>query len=185
TAALVLEIDPLQPLTHAAAGFLHSMQGRFEQSLPHLKRSLELEPTNQFASIFSAQALGALGRIGEAVATIEQVEGARPDEKWTWLSQVVKWGLQRNLNVLRTSLTPDRRAWCRTDIHYCLLLAEAFAQAGSPDDAFEWLDIGVARGLWAYDYLSRVSPFLVPLHGDPRWQPLMAHVRQLREQVEF
>ncbi|MGQ0733160.1 MAG: protein kinase domain-containing protein, partial [Acidobacteriota bacterium] len=42
TAALVLEIDPLQPLTHAAAGFLHSMQGRFEQSLPHLKRSLEL-----------------------------------------------------------------------------------------------------------------------------------------------
>jgi tetratricopeptide (TPR) repeat protein len=62
------------------------------------------------------------------------------------------------------------------------LAADVYARRGRLDEAFQWLQKGLQQArarpgnlvepVWVFDV--RLSPFLVPLHGDPRWERLMA-----------
>jgi hypothetical protein len=64
-------------------------------------------------------------------------------------------------------------------------LADVYAFRGMSDEAFASLqghkdahvlgkDLGPPR-IWHFQLEMRVSPFLKPLHADPRWGALMAH----------
>jgi hypothetical protein len=61
-------------------------------------------------------------------------------------------------------------------------LAEAYAYRGEPDPAFKWLEHArVVRDPEAW--LSNISPFLAPLHKDPRWLPYLRSVGIAPEQL--
>ena len=51
--------------------------------------------------------------------------------------------------------------------------ASCYARAGDKDKAFAYLDCAVAMGYTAADQ-AKNDPDLATLHGDPRWQPLLA-----------
>jgi hypothetical protein len=56
-------------------------------------------------------------------------------------------------------------------------LAELYAHRGQVDEAFRWINLAYDRlganpwlsGNWQWVYPLRLSPFLEPLHDDPRW----------------
>ena len=68
-------------------------------------------------------------------------------------------------------------------------LAEIYAFRGMNDPAFETLQglqnavdrnaPSEASLLWSWQLELRVSPFMAPLHDDPRWQALMVEPRSV------
>jgi hypothetical protein len=64
---------------------------------------------------------------------------------------------------LAASTTAERKAWASADPQYCLMLAECYALADRPDDAFEWLESLVRTSALPYPFLSMIDPFLTKL----------------------
>jgi len=56
-----------------------------------------------------------------------------------------------------------------------LAIAEIHACRGEIEQAFEWLERGVARREWVMRWL-RARPLLEPLHDDPRWAALLDEI---------
>jgi tetratricopeptide (TPR) repeat protein len=179
----LLDRDPLQPLAHLAAAWPQYLRGAFDAALSRTRRALELDPDNTAAALFTALMLASSGRVSEVIATADRLAERRAEDNWTWLAQLLKWGLQRRADAIRDTLTAERRACCATDPQYSLLLAEAFALTGAANEAFAWLETAVSRGVWAHEFLSRVDPLLASLRGDARWPPLMTRVRALRAEA--
>jgi adenylate cyclase len=51
-------------------------------------------------------------------------------------------------------------------------VAEVYGQRDEPDKAFEWLERAFASRDPGISYI-KIDPFLVPLHADARWRPLL------------
>lgn len=58
------------------------------------------------------------------------------------------------------------------------MLADGYARAGMPDQALHWLTVAVDRGFINYLFLAVHDPFLASLGSLPRFQHLMASVRE-------
>ncbi len=75
---------------------------------------------------------------------------------------------------------PKARDWIIEDRGEALSYqaAEMFALVGDSDKAFEWLDTGFDYRDGGMTYLL-VDPWLVSLHDDPRWRPLLEKMNLL------
>src|SRR5690606_41921161 len=112
---------------------------------------------------------------------------AADGERW-------RQGLDRAAALAMRQQAPGRRAEAdaslerliaaarhEADAGAALRVAEALAFCGAADEAFRWLAQGRA---WMQDKprlqraeritALRMSPFLAPLRGDARWEPLVA-----------
>jgi len=56
-------------------------------------------------------------------------------------------------------------------------LAGVYAIRGEKQEAYRWLERAIEGGFLEYRYLER-HPFFANLHGDPRFQQMMAGVKQ-------
>jgi serine/threonine-protein kinase len=173
----LLDLDPLQAITHVACGLLEYLCRNFEASLPFLARGYELDPFNGIGSYVYAQALAAVGRTAEAIGVGERIARERPAEQWTWLSELFTWALKNDRDAIHLSFTPERRAWIRMDLQYSLLVAECYAMVGDRDQAFDWLGHAVDYGLVNHTFLAARDPFLANLRDDARFAPLMDRAR--------
>lgn len=64
-AARALELDPELPEVHLSSSLVELMKGRYDESLPHLQRAIELSPSNALAYSWLGSAYDRLGRYKE------------------------------------------------------------------------------------------------------------------------
>jgi hypothetical protein len=130
------------------------------------------------------QALVALGREREAREAVAKLLATAPPDNLTWLAELFLWALDGRRDDIVSTLTPERVRWARADLQYSLQLAECFAMLGDNDRAFDWLENAVRCGVVNYPFLSRRDPFLSNLRRDPRFEPLIAHVKSIWQRVQ-
>ena len=176
-AARVMALDPLSPLNQSIAGWLEFMDGRFEEAVSLTTASYARESDSPQGSFIHALALAASGRIADAIDVTEAIERVKPDDSVTWFSSAVKWALRGEGETLAASITPQRRAWASSDPHYTLTLAECFAVAGRPDEAFEWLEHMMRTGAAPYRFIAEKDPLLSRIRGDARWPEFVARLK--------
>jgi TolB-like protein/DNA-binding winged helix-turn-helix (wHTH) protein/Tfp pilus assembly protein PilF len=164
-ATRVVELDPLSAIYRSTLGHILLAAGRFDAALAQLRRAEALSPDDLQTRTDVALALLLLGRDEEArEAIVDAPADPRADQ----------------LRVLVATTADADAAYARLqacDSAQCqVLLAEIAAHRGDADAAFERL--AAARGIvitnasqadfeWATEIA--VSPFLRPLHEDPRW----------------
>ncbi|MDP2320813.1 MAG: protein kinase [Acidobacteriota bacterium] len=182
-AARIVELDPLESLFTGVAGWLEFMDGRFAEGVVMTTAAYQRAPASGQVALLHAVALAAAGRVGDAVAVTVAIERDAPDDKMTWFSQAVRWGLQGESEALVMSITPERRAWASVDPHYTLTLAECHALAGRPDEAFEWLEQMMRTGATPYPFVSGKDPLLSKLRTDVRWPAFIERLREAWERA--
>jgi hypothetical protein len=64
------------------------------------------------------------------------------------------------------------------------LLAQAFALAGRPDAALEWLGWAIERGFSSYPFLARHNPCFRSLRRTPAFRALLQIARERWEAFE-
>jgi TolB-like protein/DNA-binding winged helix-turn-helix (wHTH) protein len=170
--------DPLSPVAHKNLGLALFASDQFDQAMIELRRALDLNPN-----------LGADTEIEVGRVFVAQ---RRYPEARAQFTQLPKGEFQ-DAGIALLFDSPDdwqdaeaalgRLVGGSGDYMHDLRVAEAWALRGRDDEAFRWLrhardglEAGpeLAARIWWLQNEMFMSPFLKPLHADPRWAVLMA-----------
>lgn len=176
--AIALELDPLSPLIHAAAGQRLNAAGRYEEALSRFQDVKAVGADFTWHLREESWALARLGRHPESIAIrLAQAKSRRPHDvaQISRLERAIRdggmkgfydWDLERLL-----AMNPHRPG-------YPTWLAEAYAGAGHPEKAFEWLGKAAQRrNLWLLHTLK--SPAFDALRDDPRFEEALGDLSPL------
>jgi TolB-like protein/DNA-binding winged helix-turn-helix (wHTH) protein/Tfp pilus assembly protein PilF len=174
----IVELDPLSSVHRANLGIFLLAVGQSEEALLHLRAALELSPASTNARLDLARALILAGEPAEAFAVIQQLPaGLERDLGFALLAREPQYGAAASATLSRLEVPP-------LDVPSGVALAEAHAYNGEIEAAFRVLGTVRAeceRRKAEMPYLCahlfeelQLSPFLGPLHDDPRWARLLA-----------
>ena len=158
------DIDPVGILAWQATAYANFLGGDLSAAETAVKRTLELAPQRIFTHALLALILHKQGRNEDALAQAF----SEPDEFWrSWSLSIIHHEIGRHVD---------------SDIEFAKLIdlgddsafqiAEVYAVRGEIDEAFASLEQAVVRRDPGKAGM-KVSPFLRPLHEDPRWLPLL------------
>lgn len=170
--------DPLTPTTRFLYGISLFAAGRLPEALAEFRLALELNPAMQWEQRLEIpRVLVAARNYAEAYReSLQLPEGTPRNYAVAMLVDAEAHRQQADAAFAALSvLVPE-------DHMHFVRMAELCVLRGRRDDAFAWLERARARiphdstrhsRLWWLQADMHTSPFLAPLHDDPRWSPLM------------
>ena len=180
----LIDVDPLQAINHYIAGFVRYFCDDPASSMCYMARGFELGPALPSGINIYAQALVAFGREQEARDAVANMLATAPPDNLTWLTEMFVWALDGRREDVLATLTEERVRWARADLRSSLQLAEVLRnpkgeRSGVRDVARECDSLRSVN----YPFLSARDPYLANLRGDPRFEPLMAHVKTIWQRL--
>lgn len=173
----LVALDPRSAAVRANLGTYLQPAGRLDEARSELQKALELNPNFGWGvQLAIARILILQKRFDEAASAIALLPpGEARDHALALLSHAMGRRSEADAALKRLAAesgqSPDIR------------LAEVYAFRGMKDEAFQALDglrdavernePAMASQIWTWQLEMRVSPFLKPLHDDPRWTALM------------
>lgn len=169
----------LDPLGYANRGnlaiYLFSA-GRFDESEVEFLNALELNPEmKDQVNGNLVQILILKQQYQQAGALVRQLpEGMARDQGMAIINHSLEQEAQSNAAIERLAANPDVEA--------AAYLAELYAFRGALNESFHWLNFATDKSLgadrsppeWQLLIMLYTSPFLIPLHDDPRWAEWVA-----------
>jgi non-specific serine/threonine protein kinase len=180
----LLEIDPLTPVTHVDMSFMPWFEGRFDEAAERARKAYELAREHPVFGFMYGLCLACGGHLDEAYTILEEVEHDQSAGFFCSLSRFIRNALQGNKAAALRSVTHDMSRTAKNDMQYSAHMAGCYALINEPDKALKWLANAVERGFINHPFLSRIDPFLKNLHGDERFETLMADVKKRWEAFE-
>jgi eukaryotic-like serine/threonine-protein kinase len=166
-----VELDPQSLIMNANLGYFYYFARQNDQGIAQEQKTLELDPNFGVAHERLWEIYEQKGMYEQA---IREAEKRRADDRLS-----PEWAA-RFQNALQTS---GRKGYWQTEVafrkeelkrHYVLpyLLARACAEAGDMDQAFQWLEKGIAdRDNWTR--ALKVDPAYDSLRSDPRYAEML------------
>jgi TolB-like protein/DNA-binding winged helix-turn-helix (wHTH) protein/Flp pilus assembly protein TadD len=174
----LVALDPLSSMHRANLGSFLLAVGETSEALVHLRAALELSPTSEKARLDLARGLIVAGESAKAATLIEQApQSLARDFVFALLVRDSRHGAAARATLSRLERQPG-------DVQSAVALAEAHANNEDTEIAFRVLTAARAECdrrnsetpylCWHLIEELHVAPFLVRLHGDPRWAKLIA-----------
>jgi len=169
----LIEIDPLTPLNQGLPGWLHFMEGDFEEACDHYKTMVAMEPSNPVYAFFLVQGLAYAGHFEEAHRVINGMVENAPEHPFTTMCLFFKYALANNKDDALSIVTPELESMAADDMQYAWFMSVCYSLLKEMDNAMTWLEIAVRRGFSNHLFLSKLDPFLDNVRGDDRFPLLM------------
>jgi tetratricopeptide (TPR) repeat protein len=167
-----LELDPLSPILHTAAGDARFYARRYEEAMACYQRALAMDPQLLAGHSDIARAYEYLGRVDEAIAeyelAIDLASGLA--EPSAGLANVYAVAGRRR-EALEVVATLERHRAERYVSPWAL--ASIYARLGEIAPALDWLERGHLERDTTLVWL-KVHPRFDPLRGEARFQALLA-----------
>ncbi len=179
----VVSTDPLSASQRGNLGSLLMVVGRLSEAEAELERALELSPAGTSLMEAVADVLILQGRMDEALSATRRIPSGYLQDKRFALVHFARGeesqGDATLSRLLALAQDPD------SDPTVAVTVAEVYAARNDPDSAFKWLDTAHRRSqsqpksllpIWTMAEHLQFTPFLKPLHADPRWRELSAAI---------
>ncbi|HJR52438.1 MAG TPA: tetratricopeptide repeat protein [Gemmatimonadota bacterium] len=168
-----LELDPLSLPVHTGLGLAHVYAGRVDEGIGIYRRILELDPSYAGAHNNIAQAYLSQTRFEEALASLDALSRLVPDRQPPEVVEELRAGHARAggpgyWEAMLEEVAP-RIDDLGLDAHGDM--AQACAQLGRPDEAFDHLK-RVVEGHLPQAWQIVMDPLLEPLRSDPRFEEI-------------
>lgn len=166
-------IDPLAPIVGVVLGRVYVNARRPAEAIRPLQEALALSPDLDLAYQQLGHAQLQLGSHAEAIAALQRaaaLSGVRDSAHLAYAYAVVGQRAEAE-RIVQTLLDSSDRRYI-SPFH----IAMAYTGLGDADAAFAWLQRGYTERGSFMDGV-KVTPAFVPLHGDPRWRPLLRRMR--------
>lgn len=156
-----LTMEPLNASFHFYTGQFLLAMGRFGEAEAELRRAVDLQPTAEAFRTYLAVAYIKQGRFDKALLAAK-AEPAPPQRRAALAMVYFAQGDEASGKVQLAEMI-------RLDANYSqILIADVYTLRGDADQAFAWLNRGLAKGDPGVAALYE-DPFLVPaLRKDPR-----------------
>jgi len=169
--------EPRSASYHFNRGIYLQAADRLPEAKAELQRARELNPEFGWElDLAIARILILQKRLDEARAVIERLPEGEPLDSGLAMLYAAE-GRKAEADAVLAHLAAESTA--AVDVR----LAEAYAFRGMTEEAFSSLqglleaierdEPAYASQVWSWQVELRVSPFLKPLHGDPRWKALL------------
>jgi adenylate cyclase len=177
-----LEMDPLSLPVQMALGVSLNFAGQDDEALEIYRKSIELDPAFALAHNNMAAIHMAKGRIGDALASLGELSRLDPDRLPPDLLEEIRAGYAADgeRGFWEASLKGLGSRIDRLGAGTLFDMAQACAQLGRPDEAFDLLSRVVAERDPNAPQLV-LDPALAPLRSDPRFEDLKRELGLARE----
>lgn len=176
------KIDPFSAFAHWPPLFLSWAEGRFDDAVEITKSVLVTEPDNAsfaWSLVYSLTLKGDPSAL-DVMKDMQERFAGQFHSQLASLHALAGFG---RIDEALAFLTPELEHSARNDVQYSMIVADALAQCGRIDHAFEYLEIAISRGNTAADQIENHDRMLDPLKLDPRFAPLMQRARALSEEL--
>jgi serine/threonine-protein kinase len=167
-------LDPLSPIINTRVGSVLLYSGRYAEAVADLKRVIAADPSNILARFELGAALAGAGKFRESLAAFPDaidVETGVSTSNHAWAYH--RAGMNDSARVILNELLARSRQ------RYVSPAALAIAAAASGDNtrSISYLDDAVREHSFFLAFLG-ASPEFDPLHGDPRYERILAQVQK-------
>jgi adenylate cyclase len=170
---IALELDPFNSFIESLYSWNMLYARRYEESIEHCKKSLNLAPKMWVARDALRQAYYLLGRLDESFATTKSLY---TDQGMTAVAEALDLGYKDGGYQKAMALGAEALVeYSRTNFVSPESIAETYAYAGKYDEALTWLEKAYDAHDQELHYLS-VVPIYDGLRDRPRFQELVKKV---------
>jgi hypothetical protein len=120
----------------------------------------------------------------EAFSIIDQMAKESPNNAFSKLGLLLKFGLLKDRERTLQIMTPDFQKTCQRDASFSHSVAITLALLSEKKEALDWLENAVNRGLINYPLLAEKDPWLDSIRSEPRFKKLMERVKYEWEHFE-
>ena len=173
-AEVLVELDPLNALSHALKGLMLWHEGRFDSAVDSCAQAYEMAPDSPPIVMIYSTSLARAGRMEEFQRVHEH--GLPPDSAMIRLALQHQAAAEGDRERVFELLSDDLERTGRRDCQFSYLMAGIQSQIGEIDGALSWLDSAVESGFVNYPVIARVDPLLENLREDPRFRELLDRV---------
>jgi TolB-like protein/Tfp pilus assembly protein PilF len=179
----LVRIDPLAPLSHLLVGYTAFFQGRFDDSVAPLRRSLDLGPDVQVSLWCAVRLFAAAGLPHEAHAAAQHLQAQHAGTPFAESAGIFAAAVNGHTDDIGEP-SEKLRAWAVRDAEWGQYLADAYALAGRDRDALDWLHTSVNAGFLNDTYLAEHDPFVSGLRDSQELTALLEKVARARRVFE-
>lgn len=177
--ARLLEVDPLTPMNHAMEGFVAAMEGRHQDMIEPYRTFLDMDDRGPFSLGCWVWALcHADDRLEEAADAARELNARFPGTAFASLATCLVSARRGDREAAGGAISPALLAAARHTEMFSRFLTECYALVGDTEEALAWLENTIRLGNVNHPYLSRISPFLVSVRGEPRFGSIMEDVER-------
>ncbi|HUQ81828.1 MAG TPA: tetratricopeptide repeat protein [Gemmatimonadaceae bacterium] len=178
------KLDPLTPVTRCLPGFADASDGDFEAAVEPYRQMFEMDRGNPMARLFYVWILASSGHHDALVRVLDGFSLAERETVPGRTAQFLAYAVLGREQGVSELVTAEVEAVAATSDVFARFLAEGYAMAGAADDAIRWLSVAVDRGYINHPFLARHDPCLEPVRAHPRFQQLLAAVRERWQRFE-
>ena len=164
------KLDPLRPAVGAVLGRAYVSWGRPDEAIAALDHAIDLNPQADLAWQQLGHAYLLKGQNAEAIAALQKaavLSGLRDSAQLAY-AYAVTGDRATARRIIREILASSNTRYI-PPFH----IAMAYAGLGQVDEAFRWLELAYEERA-SFMGGAKHNAALAPLHGDPRWRPLLA-----------
>ena len=177
-AARALQLDPLFMMTHFTQGLIEMVQGRFDAAAEATDAALRLDPDNTLAIHCCAIVRIYARRFDEASEYLSRLQTSDRPPAFQGSARFIEHCLAGRRDEALEAMTPEWTDYMWNDEYFAWNVSSFLAMIGEDDRALDWLEQTTGPGEFInYPLFSQVDPFLAKLRGNPRFESIMARVR--------
>jgi eukaryotic-like serine/threonine-protein kinase len=171
----LVEIDPLNWMTHGTAMVADQADGLFDQALERLTAMTAIP--GQIRTLILVQLLFQSGRGVEATETADHALREYPDDPFARMAAMYRWAMAGDHRRVRELINEQVREVARNDLQYSFWVAEIFGQVGDAAGAVDWLRTALRRGFSAWRYVEKHDRFFDNVRQDERFREALEELR--------
>ncbi|MBM4169122.1 MAG: tetratricopeptide repeat protein [Ignavibacteria bacterium] len=180
----MIQLDPLNPLGHNVRGSILWQKGQRDVAMESFETAYQMDPENRAIQMHYVWALAGSQRLEEAFAIVERSTQKTPENPFTKVGLLLKYGLLKDEKSVARMMSEDFREMCWKSRVYSYMIANVYALLGERQHALDWLEHSVNLGWTNYPRLLDGDPFLEVLRGEERFKRLMERVKKEWEEFE-
>jgi len=178
----LVEVDPLTTFPLAVLGMLQWAEGQFDLAESTARKAIKLDPEFSPLFLLLIYPLAFQGKYREAASAVADMNELGLKDPITEFCAFFENGLNAKNPSEMTALPEGSKSFCWNDPEILWFVAASYAVRGDKDEAFRWLERVVERD-WTNYPLWENDPLMDNVRGEPRYQELMAVVKEKWESL--
>jgi tetratricopeptide (TPR) repeat protein len=178
------EIDPLSSWNYGMRAWVEILDGRFAPAVQSFKSLHQTDPGNPLFRYLYAVALAANREIKDACALVELIVKDSPAVHFSGIGTFLKHAWLGEKDQALKAVNPGWTESARFDETFSWHTASGYALIQMNEEALDWLENSVNKGVINYPFFSEYCHWFVNLYKDAGFIKLMKRVKREWENFE-